>query len=291
VSQLNYIKHENIDFQKWDECISNDANGRIYALSWHLDKVSPNWDGIVMDDYKAIFPICRRTKFKLQYITHPLFSQQMGVFGKDINGLNIKDFIDKIPYKYVKTHIQVNSTGTLGFEHLFKVRNNSILRLDNLERLKKGFNQNTKRNLKKFQASNLVVTAVLDINLFMEFKKSNSFYSLKEDDWELMKEVVSSFVIKGFGEILGVYVNGELISAVFFASWNNRIYYLFSASNEKGKEMRAAFGIVYSVISKHQDSNKFLDFEGSMDVNINRFFLGFGAIKEDYYEFKKGLLT
>ena len=54
--KLVYLKNKHIDFVKWDKCINNAYNGSIYGYSWFLNIVCPNWDAIVYDNYKAVFP-------------------------------------------------------------------------------------------------------------------------------------------------------------------------------------------------------------------------------------------
>ena len=46
-----------IDTTKWDDCISRSANGLIYASSRYLNAMADNWDGMIIDDYKAVMPL------------------------------------------------------------------------------------------------------------------------------------------------------------------------------------------------------------------------------------------
>ncbi len=102
-----------------------------------------------------------------------------------------------------------------------------------------------------------------------------------------MEELIAEISNRKFGFFRAVYDQDTLISAVFFTMWKDRICYLFSASSIIGMEKRAAFGIVNDVIKEFSGKGLVLDFEGSMDENISRFFKGFGAIPENYYEMKR----
>jgi len=42
-----YHKHHEIDRDRWDECIRKSFNGIIYAYSWYLDIVSPQWEALI----------------------------------------------------------------------------------------------------------------------------------------------------------------------------------------------------------------------------------------------------
>ena len=57
MNKIYYIKNININREKWDDCVSNSVNSRVYGLSWYLDIVCKNWDGIVIDDYEIVFPV------------------------------------------------------------------------------------------------------------------------------------------------------------------------------------------------------------------------------------------
>jgi len=52
---IQYLEHEAIDKKKWDDCINNSMADRIYALSWYLDSLCPQWEALVVDEYEAVF--------------------------------------------------------------------------------------------------------------------------------------------------------------------------------------------------------------------------------------------
>jgi hypothetical protein len=62
---ITYLKHTEIDKYKWDACITRASNSLVYAYSWFLDVVSPNWDALILDDYTAVMPITHRKKYFL----------------------------------------------------------------------------------------------------------------------------------------------------------------------------------------------------------------------------------
>ena len=57
MNDFQYIKNNYINRNKWNECVSKSINSRVYGLSWYLDIVCKNWDGIVFGDYEAVFPV------------------------------------------------------------------------------------------------------------------------------------------------------------------------------------------------------------------------------------------
>src|SRR5687767_14846783 len=59
---LQYLHRKQIDTRKWDQCITNAANGLIYARSFYLDTMASNWDALVLGDYEAVMPLTWRKK-------------------------------------------------------------------------------------------------------------------------------------------------------------------------------------------------------------------------------------
>ena len=44
---IRYVKHNDIDFKKWDKCITKAINGSVYGYSWFLDIVAKEWDALL----------------------------------------------------------------------------------------------------------------------------------------------------------------------------------------------------------------------------------------------------
>ena len=93
MNNLQYIKNYDINRIKWDKCVAESFNSRVYGLSWYLDIVAVKWDAIVYGDYEAVCPIVfkKRLFFKKHY--HPLFAQQLGLFILDNRYSVIKELI------------------------------------------------------------------------------------------------------------------------------------------------------------------------------------------------------
>ena len=59
IVNIRYRRHKDIDFAKWEQCVSNSINANVFGHVWYLNNVSLSWDGIVMDDYDAVMPVSR----------------------------------------------------------------------------------------------------------------------------------------------------------------------------------------------------------------------------------------
>ena len=77
---IYFVKRNQIDEEKYNNCIATSLQSRMYAYSWYLDIVADNWNVLVLDDYEAVMPLPFHKKFLISYISQPFFTQQLGVF-------------------------------------------------------------------------------------------------------------------------------------------------------------------------------------------------------------------
>src|SRR5215831_14346953 len=97
---IQYLRHHEIDKEKWDHAISNADNGLIYAYSFYLDQMAKHWDALVLNDYEAVMPLTWNKKFGIYYLYQPAFTACLGIFGNDLTEEIVKEFIQYIPKKF-----------------------------------------------------------------------------------------------------------------------------------------------------------------------------------------------
>ncbi|MDO9260847.1 MAG: hypothetical protein Q7U08_02770 [Flavobacteriaceae bacterium] len=282
---IYYVKREDLSVEKYDACIEKSINSRIYAFSWYLDIVADHWDALVLNDYEAVMPLPWRSKYFIKYVYPPAWTQQLGVFSsKEISEDLIGDFINAIPKKFKKITIQLNAGNKIIGKNISE-KVNYILPLDKpYEELFKGFRKDRKERIKKNEIC-LIAEDNLAIQLLLAMFKnlySNKFLIRKDDSNKL--ELLADQLNKKKLVSIKVIYNHEkqLIAGAVFLTFNNRIYYLFSAQNEEGKASNSLSIILNKVIKENSNTTKILDFEGSIIPNIADFFKSFGAEKEVY---------
>ena len=281
---IRHLSHNAIDKKKWDEIISQATNGLIYAKSWYLDVVSPKWEALISDDYAYVMPIPIKRKYKMPYIVQPILTQQLGIFSSEaLSKEIIRSFIQKLPsYSY-----ELNLNATNFFPGAIQLPN-YVLNLNYpYEVLAKAYTKNTTRNIDKAIKSKLNLIDQFDIEDFIAFYESVS-KKYKPTDCACMRELLNKglqdqvFKLKAITD-----TDGEVIAALCFTEFNNRITYLIPVSNEKGKKESAMFFLVDTIIRQEAKKNMVLDFEGSAIDGIARFYKGFGAKNQPYYIIKK----
>ena len=292
--EIIHLKHNEIDKLKWDKCIIRSYNGIIYAFSWYLDVISSDWEALIVGDYDIIFPIIPKQKFFINYLYQPLFTQQLGVFSyKKLNSKIIEEFINAIPKKYKFFEINLNTFNNIS-NNKYKITQKVTHELDLIrphEKLVQNYSTNTKRNINKAKKNDLKVFRKIPVKEFIAFKQRNSIIPLKEEDYSVLKNIISISIFYTVGELYGVYnSDNQLCAAAFFIKSHNKVIYLVSASSEEGKQKRAMFLLIDTFIKKNSQKNLTLDFEGSNIESIARFFKGFGAKPCFYQSVKKNKL-
>lgn len=293
---IRYLKNNEINSKSWDDCISASSIPLVYAHSWYLDMVSPGWGALVLDDYKAVFPLTHSRKFGFSYLRQPFFCQQLGIFSDDINEKIVSDFFQFIPGKYKLIDINLNVSNN--FEPCgYQIKKNLNLELPlqkSYPELFKYFSDNTRRNIRKSASANFNLTTSIRADAFIEMFRQNKGRQIKKfpiHAWQVLKNIIETSLVRKQGILYGVeHPDYGLCAGAFFLLSGSRAIFLFSALSEEGKHSGAMYFLVNEFISRHAGSSLVLDFEGSNEPSLARFYKGFGAIEKNYLRVWKNSL-
>ena len=286
---IRFLRHAEIDKLSWDECIRNAVNGIIYARSWYLDIVCPDWNALVEDDYSSVFPLTGRRKLGIHYLYQPFFTQQLGLFTTNhLTEKLVERFLLAIPSKYKYAEIHLNSMNKVIFGNVNSEMavNLELDLIESYENLKKNYDQNTKRNLKKADERCLIIKRRVEpdelITLFRE-NFGNREGVLKFGDYQRLRILINHCLKNTFSIITGIRgENDALHAGIFFLQDGARWILHFAASDKHAKETGMMFLLIDNFIREHAGNSVTLDFEGSNDPNVARFYKGFGAMNCNY---------
>ena len=292
---IQYLTHNQIDKKKWDTTISECGN--IYAFSWYLDMVHPQWEALVEDDYQTVMPITGGKKFGINYLYQPYFVQQLGVFSKTpLSQEKTEEFLKSIPSKFRFAEIRLNESNTFDNEvQGIDYHRNVLLDLNqDYEVIKANYHTNTKRNLAKAENNNLqLVYTVIPYHVVALFTDNRGALLDKwgKAEYARLTALGTVAVKRNDAFILGVTEKGvgELICAAIFMKTKDRITFLFSGLKQEGKDRQAMTYLLDQVIQQNANKPMVFDFEGSDDENLARFYLGFGGqeVKYPSYTFNR----
>ncbi len=286
---IRYLTHTAIDKEKWDNCIDQSFNSLPYAYSWYLDIAHKSWDALIEDDYERVMPLTTSKKWGLSYWYQPFFVQQLGVFSKGIlNAEIVAAFLSQIPKSIKYVDIKLNSLNQLNEHHKgAKWHKNHLLDLIYpYDKLKTNYNTNTKRNLKKAGKSDLSLMKNIRpedvVKLFRE-NRGATLEKWADAHYQTLNRLMYAAIHKGMGTAYGVYTStNELCAAAYFIKTRDRLIFLFSGTNNLAKETAAMTFLLDGVIAEYAKRQMVLDFEGSDDENLARFYKGFGSSEVHY---------
>ncbi len=288
-----FKSRSNINDELWDNCVANSINSLVYANTWYLDAIVENWDAYVWEEegvYTAVFPIPNRSKFGLKYVYPPFFIQQLGLFS--IND-NIEDYtkvaLAQLELDFKFTELSLNWKSKQG-----EIKTNVVLSLNkSYDDLLTGFSTNHKRNIKKAQKANHSYKSDIEVDSIVNnFRndKGAEISTLKESDYKSFLKLCSIAKEKQTLITRGIFENDVLITGAVLMKFEKRLIFLFSGNSSEGKASGGLFNLLNLVIEEFAGSDLLLDFEGSMNEGLARFYKGFGGEEECYYFYKNNNL-
>lgn len=290
---IKYLENNEIDREKWDKCILNSVNGIAYAYSWYLDIIHEDWCGLVEGDYEIVMPLTLKTKYGITYFYQPYFAQQLGVFSVPVlNPEIVNRFIQAIPMHIRLMDFNLNHFNKVD-PYNYQIKENTNYMLDlisDYSKLSSVYSTNTKRNLKKSEKSNLSFLKGVDPEEIISLFRANRGADLKnwnDANYATLSRLMYKVILKGMGAAYGVYTEfNELCAAAFFVKTNSRMIFLFSGTNDIARGNGAMTFLIDNVIRNNSPGTRILDFEGSNNENLARFYKGFGAQKTYYQRLK-----
>ena len=292
--QLNiqYLQRHEINMTKWNSCIDASPNGLIYAYSFYLDNMATHWDGLVINDYEAVFPLPWRKKYGFYYLYPPYLTAQLGLFGNQINQELFELVIKGIPKKFSYWDYNLNSNNIYSIEgYNFQQRINFVLDIHKpYSELKKNYRESTIRNIKKCKEygceirKNIPISeiseVVLENGLQTDQNELNRFIKL----YELLHKEIKAITY-------GLYnTSNQLMASAAFLFSHDRAYYILVGNHPNGRTLGASHALIDHFIQDHADKKLILDFEGSDMRNLAFFYSSFGATEEYYPSIKRNQL-
>jgi hypothetical protein len=295
---ITYIGNKDIDRKRWDACIAKAHNSLVYAYSWYLDILCPEqWDALIGDDYESVFPLPFRKKYGIRYIYTPFFIQQLGVYSqRPLIETEINSFLDSIPedFRLVELNLNVyNVASANGFNYVTNLNHELNLGMS-YELVRRNYSENLIRNLKKAANNNLAVikdeSADQVIDLFRA-EKGREVKHWGNKEYDIFRHLLAECSMRGVLEIKGAYSDkGDFVAGIIFLRSDSRAIFLFSATGPIARELNAMPWMVDDFIREHAGKNLILDFEGSNDEGLARFYKSFGANQTIYQRAERNSL-
>lgn len=292
---VKWIARDHIDEAKWTACAAScPQTDSICARPWYLDGCG-EWDALVEDDYRAVLPLFRHKKWGVHYIYPPFFTGQLGILGQPAAG--IPAWLQAIPRRFLRSEILLNASNGRPEQWQGKVITHQTFLLDlqtSYDHLRGNYSQNHLRNLKKAEEAGLRIVREVPqeavIRMFREHRGRERKVGYREKDYQRLSRLLETLDRHHAMESWGVTdAQGILCAAAFFPFLPHRYTFLFSGRNSASGENRAMFFLADRFIRSHAGSAAILDFNGSNNPAVARFYSGFGAKAQPFFQFNSGL--
>ncbi len=284
---IYYQPQKNIDKKKWDHCIDTSSNGLVYAYSFYLDRMSKNWDALILDDYNIVMPLTWNKKYSIHYLYQPFFCPQLGIFGNKINAEIVRSFLEYIPskFKYWDFYLNRNNLFTLK-DFPFYERSNYVMSLkESFELLSGKYSKSHLRNINKSFKQGNIVKKDIPISEIIELatEQTKSFSPITKTDYRNFSALLEMINQKGMAQTYGVYSKqDQLLASCAWIFSHNRAYYILVGNHPAGRTSGASHLLIDQFIKEHAGEDLLLDFEGSNVRSLAFFYKSFGATLEKY---------
>lgn len=290
---IQYLPHEKIDKALWDDCVAHAPNGLVYACSWYLDVVHEGWEALVEEldgRYQSVMPLTGNRKYTVSYLFQPFFAQQLGVFSRQpLTPTKVQEFLHAIPRKFRLVEIRLNEMNPLPpQEKGVDYHRDCVLDLNrDYQSLSSEYHENTYRNLKKSLKCGLELVEGVAMREVIDLFRKDRGLGIRHwgnTEYDRLDRLATVAMDARCAMVYGVrHPDSEgLVCGALMMSYGGRVVFLFSGNSEKGKACQAMTFLIDQVIREFSGRGCLLDFEGSDDPNLARFYLGFGSREVRY---------
>ncbi len=295
---IRFLSRGQIDDARWDECVDASPQGLIYALSWYLDIVAPQWTGLVQGDYEAVFPLpINRKLLGIPQVYAPFLCQQLGSFARIPHPADTFRFLETAREKWfwrfrLPLHEQT-AAADIGPPWKVLPAPNFVLPLTaDHAQTAAGYSENHRRNIRKAERSGLAFAEGKNIGEFVRNIRSyqqNKGNRIPDSLYPMAEKLAYALLERGSGQFTtALSPEGVAQAAIFWAHWKKRWTNLLNLTLPGGQQNGAMHALVDHLVRERSASGDILDFEGSSLPNLARFYRGFGAVQRPYYFVSRG---
>ena len=285
---IRYVKHQDIDPQRWDNAVKNSANSSVFGTYDMLGILSGErcWDAVIEDNYVRVMPLPHRSKLGVPYIYTPFFFPRLGIFSKTkTDAETTLKFFNTIPSRFLQVDLifnTLNETSKLPENQIQLVSHQLELQVG-YDALYARFSQNTRRNIKSAEKHFLTLENNPDlvseiILLFQNNRGKDGNVHFKETDYHNLNLAAQYLLKQDCLEVVGVRDGAQnLIAGALLVRDGQRVWFWFSGRDERAADSKPMFFLLNEFLKEKAGMDLILDFNGSINENVARLYRGFGG--------------
>jgi hypothetical protein len=298
VIQIRYLPRDLIDVSRWDSCIDKSPNGLLYGRSLFLDTMTGHqWDALVLEDYRAVMPLCWNRKWGIRYLYHPPLTPQLGIFSPDsVTEEMITAFLGEALKHFIFAEIFLNFGNPYPGLQPFT---NIVLDLTpGYDILHGRYKTDLLKNLKQSTHHLLCYRQDGDIDSAIAFYKK--YYAartphVRPAGYRRFAEFChltighDGVIIRTIGlkddnpHAPSRRLDREPLALALLLKYHDRLYLLMSVCPPAGRKMKANHFLLDCLVREFAASGLTLDFDGSEIPGIAHFYRNFGGDDEPFF--------
>lgn len=273
--------------EDYNRCIGASPNGTIYALSWYMDIICPDWELLATGDYSTVMPLPVFRSMGRKILRQPEYAFQLGVFSTSIpDPETVYQFLKAIPGNYRLHKICLNKFNIVRKNNA-RVHNAAELDLISPYRqTRKRFSRIIQDRLRLAAENSLSYVSNTSVNELVMFSyrldKLNR-QKLKPRQISVLRLIASNAIRYRSAQLASAYDRtNSLCAVILFLIFNGRASILHAAANAEGMETGAIEFIIDHFIRKHSEQNLVLSVDNPDDKYLMETLQHFGSGISDY---------
>jgi Acetyltransferase (GNAT) domain len=297
-NQMKYLKHGAINKAAWDAYIAASPQRLIYAYSFYLDIISPNWEAIVFEEngqWQCVFPVPVRQKFGFRYISQPYFCQQLGFFSKykTIDSQQVEIVLNFLQTNFRYCNRLFLNIETASSNQNFETCATHLLDLNRpYATIFKGYSSDRKQNLVRAKNAGWAIESSTDFESLIRLHQSHNEVkavgnTLPFERYQPYIKAIDDLIKRGLAKVFYTKKEGKIEAGCLFVIAEERIIYLFNAASETGRKQHGRLLIIDEIIKNYSNQNYVFDFEDPTDADsVSAYYASFGGVKESFISLK-----
>lgn len=273
---IKKLKYKEIDFSRYDKCLERSVQKNRYAKKEVLDLLCESWELLVYGDYEYVMPVPVKKKLGLRIVLMPLFCQQLGVFGPEINEKMELKFL-----KYLQKNYKIYSYSfnylNLAKQNLHR-KKNYFIECTDYQLLRKSYFKGRKSTVKTAQY--LQFQEVKAEN-YLNFIGDNFKGLDKKGDMKLFFDYMKFLEAENSLKLFASFKEENLTNIAITIEDDDCFSLLGLINDDQYRSDNGASFLVDRILKENINKKSF-NFMGGSIRGIEIFFKSFGSVLQEY---------
>lgn len=287
MKKISHILRPGKVAEDYDRCITASPNGSIYALSWYLDIVCPDWELMANSDYSTVMPLPVFRSMGRKTLNQPEYACHLGVFSTSIpDPETISRYLQTIPQNYKVRKLCMNKFNIVTKKNvrIYNAAELDLISPYNQARARFSSIIKDRLNLAEENSTSFVShTSVNDLLMFSYRLDKLNKQKLKPNQLSTLRLIASNAIRYRSGQLASAYdKTNNLCAVILFLIFNGRASILHAAANVEGMETGAIEFIIDHFIRENSEQNLVLSIDNPGDKYLMETLQHFGSVISEY---------